>query len=66
MSRLLRFEGGIAAGGAGDSQKNAPRPGEPLNDADPENDGDCATVDLRWSGAGESRSMASLRDELAE
>lgn len=43
---LRRFAGGSAEGGAGESQKKEPRPGEPENDAAPENTGDEASEGL--------------------
>jgi hypothetical protein len=64
VSRLRRFEGCKAAGWAGESQKKEPKPGEPLKEFEPENDGEGGTVDLRRADAGESTSMASLRDDL--
>lgn len=46
-------------GAAGDSQKNEPRPGEPLKELAPENDGDAP-----FRGKGESISMLLPCEEL--
>jgi hypothetical protein len=61
-TKLLRLDVGTAAGGAGESQKNEPRPGEPEKEAAPENDGEALvaeTADGRRDieGPGESMSI---------
>lgn len=55
---LRRFAGGSAVGGAGESQKNDPSPGEPENDAAPENTGDAARDGFCEVGRGESTSIS--------
>lgn len=62
---LLRFEGGSAEGGAGESTKNDPNPGEPSMDPAREVQGDCGVPIARDPKAGESTSMASLAATLA-
>jgi hypothetical protein len=50
--RLRRLAGGRAEGTPGDSQKNEPRPGDPLKDETPPNAGDCCvdgSPELVWS-----------------
>jgi hypothetical protein len=55
-TRDRRFAGG-RAGTMGDSQKNDPRPGDPVKDAAPEKAGDWVMDDLRDGIAGESMSI---------
>jgi hypothetical protein len=56
---LLRFAGGSADGGAGESTKNEPSPGEPSMDPAREVQGDCGIDAAREPKAGESISIAS-------
>jgi hypothetical protein len=59
VTKLRRLAGGRTAGGAGDSQKKEPRPGEPEKDADPENAGDALLSEVRrGEGRGESTSIS--------
>lgn len=58
-TKLRRLAGGRAEGGAGDSQKNEPKPGEPENDEAPEKAGEAVTADGRRDvGRGESTSIS--------
>ena len=62
---LLRLDGGRAEGGAGESTKNEPSPGDPSRDPARDVDGDWGMPIAREPKAGESTSMASLVAILA-
>jgi hypothetical protein len=62
---LLRLDGGRAEGGAGESTKNEPSPGDPSIDPAREVDGDWGTPIAREPKPGESTSIASLVAILA-
>ena len=62
---LLRLDGGRAEGGAGESTKNEPSPGDPSRDPARDVDGDWGMPIAREPKAGESTSMASFVAILA-
>lgn len=62
---LRRLAGGNAEGGAGESTKKEPSPGEPSIDPASEVQGDADAFDMTRANAGESMSMASLATTLA-
>jgi hypothetical protein len=62
---LLRLDGGRAEGGAGESTKKEPNPGDPSMDPARDVHGDPGMPIAREPKAGESTSMASLAATLA-
>jgi hypothetical protein len=62
---LRRLAGGNAEGGAGESTKKEPSPGEPSIDPASDVQGDADAFDMTRANAGESMSMASLATTLA-